>query len=56
MKWGVNKMIKKGLDKMKEKYLVANVESRHKVIAQLKSSLYTMTLDEFIIKAIDIPC
>lgn len=38
---------------MEEKYLVANVDARKKKIALLKSNLYTMTLDDFIVEAID---
>src|SRR5690625_67516 len=46
-------MAKKELSKMEQKYLVAKTESRDKTIAHLKSNLFSMTLDEFIIKAID---
>jgi len=38
---------------MEEKYLVANVQSRDKTVAHLKSNLFSMTLDELIIRAID---
>lgn len=46
-------MYEKELMQMVKKYLVAEMDSRDKTIAQLKSNLYSMTLDNFIVRAID---